>query len=146
MRAFSAGFLIKSDDKYLLCRAFGGKENWGVPKGHVEDGETSLDAAYRETYEETSIDLKKFDIEVNPYIYQLYSLKKKDVIVFFAEDKSGVLLDQHLKCLTFIDGDLEKPEIDKYVWVTFKQAKKIISKGQKDLFCDNAPWAPQKDK
>lgn len=143
MRAFSAGFLIRSDNKYLLCRAFGGKENWGVPKGHVEEGESSLDAAYRETLEETGLDLRKFDVQINPYIYQMYSLRKKDVIVFFADDKSGVLIDQHLKCTTYIDGDLSKPEIDKFLWLTKKDAKKIITRSQKDIFGDNAPWITQ---
>lgn len=140
MRAFSAGFLIRSDNKYLLCRAYGGRENWGVPKGHVEEGESALDAAYRETLEETGLDLRKFDIEVNPYIYQMYSLKKKDVIVYFAEDKSGVLIDQHLKCTTYIDRDVKKPEIDKFLWLSKKDAKKIITKSQKDIFGDDAPW------
>jgi len=55
----SAGFILYSMDgevrKYLLLRhRYGG--HWGFPKGHIEPGESEMDAALRETREETGID------------------------------------------------------------------------------------------
>ena len=54
----SAGFVLYSMDggvrKYLLLRhRYGG--HWGFPKGHIEVGENEMDAALRETREETGI-------------------------------------------------------------------------------------------
>jgi len=54
----SAGFVLYAIDggerKYLLLRhRYGG--HWGFPKGHIEAGESEMDAALRETYEETGI-------------------------------------------------------------------------------------------
>jgi 8-oxo-dGTP pyrophosphatase MutT (NUDIX family) len=39
---------------YLLIRD--SYDNWGFPKGHLEDGETPAEAACRETAEETGLD------------------------------------------------------------------------------------------
>lgn len=46
--------------EYLLLRYGGG--NWGFPKGHVEQGETDLEAAQREVMEETAIPLEAQEI------------------------------------------------------------------------------------
>jgi 8-oxo-dGTP pyrophosphatase MutT (NUDIX family) len=40
--------------RYLLIRD--SYDNWGFPKGHLEDGESPADAARRETAEETGLD------------------------------------------------------------------------------------------
>jgi 8-oxo-dGTP pyrophosphatase MutT (NUDIX family) len=55
----SAGFVLYSVDggvrRYLLLRhRYGG--HWGFPKGHIEVGESEMEAALRETREETGID------------------------------------------------------------------------------------------
>ena len=54
----SAGFVLYSMDggvrKYLLLRhRYGG--HWGFPKGHIEAGESEVEAALREMREETGI-------------------------------------------------------------------------------------------
>jgi len=54
----SSGFILYSMDggvrKYLLLRHYYGG-HWGFPKGHVESGESEVEAATRETREETGI-------------------------------------------------------------------------------------------
>lgn len=63
-----AGILVRKDNKCLLCKR--GKDaerfpnSWSFPSGHVEKGENVLDAAKREFYEET-------DLELNVPIYFL---------------------------------------------------------------------------
>lgn len=39
--------------RYLLIKD--SYDNWGFPKGHIEDGETPAEAAFRETEEETGL-------------------------------------------------------------------------------------------
>ncbi len=39
--------------QYLLIRD--GHDNWGFPKGHLEEGESAMDAAHREILEETGL-------------------------------------------------------------------------------------------
>ena len=58
MDEYSAGailYTVKDNEiYYLLIKDFNG--NWGFPKGHLENGETNVDAALREIKEEVGID------------------------------------------------------------------------------------------
>ena len=61
-----AGILVKCNDKVLLCKrnaigSFPGM--WSLPGGKVEENETTKEAAYREFFEETAIDID--DQELN---------------------------------------------------------------------------------
>ena len=47
---------VDGRNEYLLARALRPSNAWVFPKGHLEDGETSEQAAVRETREETGID------------------------------------------------------------------------------------------
>lgn len=54
------GVIVKCNDEVLLCKrnhngSFPGM--WSIPAGHIEDGEESIDAAKREFFEETSVDI-----------------------------------------------------------------------------------------
>jgi len=54
-----AGTFLISDfpiKRILLVQSYNGK--WGPPKGKIEDNETSLDCAVRETMEETGIEVR----------------------------------------------------------------------------------------
>ena len=54
---FSAGLAIIWDGKILLAHTTGRKSNtgWGIPKGGVDKGESKINAAIRETYEELGV-------------------------------------------------------------------------------------------
>lgn len=61
-----AGVLVKYKDKVLLCKrnkegSFPGM--WSIPAGKIEDGEKSIDAAKREFFEETSVDIDNSQIK-----------------------------------------------------------------------------------
>jgi 8-oxo-dGTP pyrophosphatase MutT (NUDIX family) len=60
-----AGVLVKCGDKVLLCKRnakglYPGM--WSLPGGHLEDGETTMDCAKREHFEETDIDIDDYDL------------------------------------------------------------------------------------
>ena len=148
-KQLSAGFLIRSGGKYLLCESGNGRNipsgKWTIPKGHVEDGETTLDAAYRETLEETGLNLKSLSyVNVWTHFSHMYSLRNKDVVVFFCDDTTGMLQDEILKCSSFVDDDENYPEIDSYMWVDLKTAKLMITRSQQELFSKKMPWITAK--
>ena len=60
-----AGVLVKCDDKVLLCKRnakglYPGM--WSLPGGHLEKGESTMDCAKREFFEETDIDIDDMDL------------------------------------------------------------------------------------
>jgi len=59
------GVVVKCKDKVLLCKrnaqgSFPGM--WSIPAGKVEEGEETIDAAKREFFEETAIDIDNEDL------------------------------------------------------------------------------------
>lgn len=71
------GTIVNCDDKVLLCkRATEPRLGfWTLPSGYMENDETVLDAAIRETEEETKVSVKKMHLYVVfscPDINQVY--------------------------------------------------------------------------
>ena len=106
---------------YLMLRSY---SHWDFPKGKMEKGESFIDAAIRETEEETCIDLKDIDFKWG-YTNKDTSLYKKGTKYakyFVAEtNKQRVTLP--------VVEKLGRAEHDEYRWVTFKQGKKLAGKG-----------------
>ena len=69
----AAGCIIEDDrtGNYLLIRRNG---RWDLPKGKVEAGETLLQAATRESNEETSLDVSASSNQVPLKTYHIYNL------------------------------------------------------------------------
>jgi len=118
----SAGIIIVlNKDKVLLChpsnsRWFG---TYSFPKGGLEEGESTLDAALRELKEETSVIVNKNQIS-----------NLKDPIVVFYENKKGTkyksitLYTVHINSLSEIGLDSEvipkeRLQIEEIDWAGF---------------------------
>ena len=59
------GVIVRCKDKFLLCKrnAIGSYPGmWSIPAGKVEDGEETMDAAKREFFEETAINIDDKEI------------------------------------------------------------------------------------
>jgi len=86
-REVSAGavvFRIKREPLFLLLHYPDG--HWGFPKGHVEEGETLLEAAQREIGEETGISGLEFIEgfhETISYEYERDGKKRPKTVHFF---------------------------------------------------------------
>jgi 8-oxo-dGTP pyrophosphatase MutT (NUDIX family) len=146
-KPLSAGFVIRSKGKYLICHATQSpvfkmdSVHWTISKGMVENGEKLIDAAIRELKEETNIDLRN-DVSIDGLDslepIQHLNLKKKVVYVFFIDDPEGELMDIELKCDSLIDIETHRlygyPEMDAYMWVNKSTAKSHVFDSQATIF------------
>ena len=121
-REITAGIIVfrrtPEGPKFLLLYHRG--SYWNFPRGHVEREEKSLDAAIRETNEETG--LKKTDLRVIPNFktYERFYFRRgkevifKIVIIFLAETRRNDVRISY--------------EHQGYAWFTFGEAKKILGR------------------
>jgi len=94
--------------KVLLLKENNGK--YDLPKGHVEEGETFLEGALRECYEETGLHHHK-DLDVFPYHY--VSIPSKKWLRFY------------LGFTPIMDIQLSDEHVD-YHWVTLEEARSLL--------------------
>ena len=112
----SCGTIIINDKKVLLVYSRVGK-HWGFPKGHVEEGETEVETALRETKEEVGLDVEIID-ENKRYILEYIVEDKnidKTVIFFLASLKDE---NQEIK--------IDDYEIEEYKWCFFDEVEEIL--------------------
>ena len=69
MKKESAGIVITDGDVVLGCKSY----QWDLPKGEIEEGEEPIDAAIRETQEETGLIVKKEKRKSNPDPLKIYA-------------------------------------------------------------------------
>jgi putative (di)nucleoside polyphosphate hydrolase len=111
-------FIIDVNNNILLCRTTGTPNDWTVPKGLLEDGETPSKAAKRELLEETGIDIMMYPHTMTELGIAPYNHKKKMIIGFMFKLEGFV--KQKLFCISMFTNILTGgllPEVDKYVWV-----------------------------
>lgn len=128
MKQTSAGLLIISPQGWLLAHATR-TPRWDIPKGRIEEGESALDAAVRECWEETGLDLSAHKDRAKDLGCHTY-IKGKDLHVFVMEFDQAFDLSR-CTCHTFVerhDGD-RFPETDKWIWASPDQAREKMGKG-----------------
>tara|TARA_R110000782_G_scaffold144871_4_gene237727 strand:- start:1388 stop:1855 length:468 start_codon:yes stop_codon:yes gene_type:complete len=123
-------FLVDASNRILICHPTNHPVDvWSIPKGKVEKDETELDAALRETYEETNIDLTLVDKVIELDI-QIYSHKKKALkpyVVFEIKNPSIDFKSFDLKCNSNVPKERGGfPEMDGYLFCTLQKARKLL--------------------
>ena len=123
----TAGIILFNKNKRVLILKPSGSENelWTIPKGHVEQGEKLIEAAVRETQEETGIDLSEF-LEKKKLLYlgeTTYNNEKKKIHVFYLRIKK---LDDFEPKLNW--------EHSEYKWIKPSEAKDLVHKAQIEYF------------
>jgi 8-oxo-dGTP pyrophosphatase MutT (NUDIX family) len=103
-----SGLIILCNSEILLVK---GKHKWGFPKGHIESGESELDCAIRETYEETGLKREH-------YILPGIQFKLKyNVILFLAV----IVNPEHVGCIQIQD----KCEITESKWFRIEEIEEL---------------------
>lgn len=150
-KTIAAGvFIVNSDKKVLICHpTHHPADFWSIPKGKVEAGEEMIEAAIRETFEETNIDLKDFQMMVN-MTPLTYTHKKKVLHPFICYEEANPALsfsEFDLKCNSNVPEDRGGfPEMDDYRWVDFEEAKRLLHKLQADAIHKVESWCLAFDK
>lgn len=81
--------MIDGDVQVLLVRPSKNRESWGVPKGHIDEGETLEACALREVKEETGIDVSLGDRLVD--VITSNGNTDKTVVTWLAVQKCSVV-------------------------------------------------------
>lgn len=122
----SAGLIIvdfSGKTPRALC-LFNDYGHWDFPKGHLEQGESRLDAALRETEEESGLTLKDFRISGEFASTSPYSVPegKKISTYYFAERMSNTIP------ILKVNPKIGKPEHIFWKWIPVAILHKKMSK------------------
>lgn len=120
--------------KYLLLLQKRG-QFWFFPKGKPDPGETPLQTALRETFEEAGLERKDLKRILEKWEFKLeYNYKDKDDCFV---NKTIVLFPGELDKDTDFEIRFSKDEIQDFKFVNFKQGKELLSfDSHKKLFSD----------
>lgn len=101
--------------EYLLLQSQNKGHFWGFPKGHVEEGETLLDCAKREIFEETKLTLPidtSFSVKTE---YDLPNGNHKEMTLYTAELEEEETIH------------LQAEEIKNSGWFNYEDARKQLT-------------------
>jgi 8-oxo-dGTP pyrophosphatase MutT (NUDIX family) len=124
-RRLSCGILILSAQRELLLCHVTGQDHWDLPKGGIHDDESPLQAALRETREETGLDLALQSLhELGRFDYR----PKKDLHLFAALmpcfDVATLSCESHF---SQAGTGRRLPEMDGYGWFGFERIGELCT-------------------
>ena len=109
-------------DKWVYCR-HKDRSTWEIPGGHIEQGETWLEAAKRELFEETGA----VDADIEPIC--LYKISTYGILCYANIKKFETLPEEYeMKEIAFFDEEpqnLTYPEAHSLFLKTVKDRKKL---------------------
>ena len=125
MKEYSYGAVVyKIDNNEPLFLLIKSKRSgrWGFPKGHIEKGETGIEAAKREIFEETGIKNIRF----------IDGFREEDVYIIDGTlpETKGSIAEKH--SIYFLAEALSEPvnydkkEISDLRWVNFEDTQKLL--------------------
>ena len=121
--AVSCGTLIiDSAGRILLCHVTG-TSHWDIPKGLQEPGETMLQAAKRELWEETGLE---FDEDLFEEIGHFAYRPDKDLHLYRIRLKEDFDSLGHLICRSHFAHHItgkETPEVDGFCWASREEVR-----------------------
>jgi ADP-ribose pyrophosphatase YjhB (NUDIX family) len=137
MKVYSAGIAIIYDNKILLAHPTGQNDKmWGIPKGKVEEGESYLETAIRETEEEIGVQINPMLLFRKDFYTILYRNRNTKVVykeLYYYVLKIDSLEDIGLSSEVINENKLDKREIDEAYFMDYEEAKKKIFWRFKDI-------------
>jgi 8-oxo-dGTP pyrophosphatase MutT (NUDIX family) len=124
-KRLSCGVVILTTERELLLCHVTGQSHWDLPKGGIDFGESPIDAAVRETREETGLELSPealLDLGRLPYTNKknlhLFAtvMPRIDLAALHCESR---YLDRH--------SGRDLPEMDGYGWFVFERAQALCT-------------------
>ena len=128
MKEKSCGMIVINDGKVLIVKQNSGF--YGFPKGHMEEGETEIETAIRETREETNIESYATSEKRYSISYPIKNGIPKEV-VYFVGKTDGVINPKNQEAevaeILFVDIDKVRDTL------TFDNLKELWDEVLKDL-------------
>ena len=115
----AGGIIINNNEKVVVVNQ--NHDSWSLPKGHVDDGETFLDAALREIYEETGIKNPKFIKPLGSYGRYRIGLDGNDDLSHYKTIHIFLFESNQVKLKPV---DENNPEAK---WLKYAEAEKILT-------------------
>ena len=100
--------MVRHKDKWILCK-HRKRDTWEIPGGHIEEGETWLEATKRELYEETGVTKAK----IKPIA--IYKLATYGMLSYAEVEEIGELPESEIEKIGYFDV---LPENTTYPWHT----------------------------
>ena len=109
----SCGCIIIKDNKILLV--YEKRRNfWGLPKGHVEEGESEIETAKREVKEEVGLEVLISNVKRYTLNYIIKGEIDKTSVFYFAKPISE-------------DIKMQESEIENVRWCNFEEALELLT-------------------
>ena len=135
MKSTCGIFIVDCNNKFLVGHPTGIYKPfcWSIPKGEPDPGETRLQTAVREVFEETGI---KIDPKKVQFLWSSeYATGRKVLHAYIVKiDDDGEDLNPHCDSLFMNKEGKLIPEIDDFKWVTVEEAEKICHEAQIKIF------------
>lgn len=115
--------------KFLVCHPTRSRwNNWSIPKGVMEPGESIYEVCIRELKEETGIDISKIEVtSQHPLPSRKYKKQQKSLESFLVITDTD--FSNHKFVSNLVDGK-DFPENDKWKWISLQEAVGIIHESQ----------------
>lgn len=128
-REFSAGGIVFNNQNQVLLIKSSGNHAWQFPKGQIEKGQTSKEAAIREVREEAGVNAQILEkVGDSKYVYPDYETKEKifKIVTFYL--------------MKYIDGDISDHdfETEETGWYSLEEALKLIKFSDQKKFLQKA--------
>tara|TARA_B110000285_G_scaffold96052_1_gene109585 strand:- start:10972 stop:11577 length:606 start_codon:yes stop_codon:yes gene_type:complete len=132
---YSAGLAIIYKGQILLGHTTGRKwtNSFGIPKGGIDEGESKLDAAIRETYEEVGIKIPRKLIDSTEYTFVVTSRKYANKVVYYYIVMIDDLKQLGLKDLKVPKKQLQVEEIDWAGFFGYDEAMDKVMQSQREV-------------